>query len=228
MKRLTMILLGVLVMPMTPHAANAADAERGAKVYLKCKSCHMIGADAELRVGPPLNGIVDRPAAGFDGMKYSAAMTEAAAAGLVWDRESLHAFLTKPKKFIPGTRMSFAGLRKEKDRDDLIAYLLTFADPEAAPSAVQEDPPVDPTILALDGDRDYGEYLSGTCVTCHQIDGSDQGIPSITGWPRSQFVTVMHAYRGKHRKNPVMQQITAPLSDDEIAALAAYFEDVKP
>ncbi|MBL6432246.1 MAG: hypothetical protein HPM95_18675 [Alphaproteobacteria bacterium] len=60
-------------------------------------------------------------------------------------------------------------------------------------------------------------------MTCHQADGEDKGIPSITGWPGDRFVTVMHAYKTKSRDNPVMQSIAASLSDEEIAALAAYF-----
>ena len=74
------------------------------------------------------------------------------------------------------------------------------------------------------GDVAYGEYLSSQCVTCHQASGADKGIPSITGWPHDSFKTVMHAYRNKARAHPVMQMIAGRLSNEEIAALAAYFE----
>jgi cytochrome c len=73
------------------------------------------------------------------------------------------------------------------------------------------------------GDVALGEYLSGECVTCHRVDGKDQGIPSIVGWEQSHFVAVMHSYRDKVRDNPVMQTIAGRYGDAEVAALAAYF-----
>ncbi len=74
------------------------------------------------------------------------------------------------------------------------------------------------------GDRAFGEYLSSLCVTCHQISGkATGGIPPIIAWPEDQFVAVMNSYRWKDRENQVMQTVTAQLTDDEIAALAAYF-----
>lgn len=76
-------------------------------------------------------------------------------------------------------------------------------------------------------DAAFGEYLSGECVTCHRIDGQDKGIPAIVGWPSDQFVAVLQSYKTKDRRNPVMQSIAAKLSDDEMAALAAYFESLK-
>jgi cytochrome c553 len=69
----------------------------------------------------------------------------------------------------------------------------------------------------------FGQYLSGECVTCHRADGQDKGIPAIVGWPADQFVAVIKSYKDKDRPNPVMQNIAAKLSEDEIAALAAYY-----
>ncbi len=77
------------------------------------------------------------------------------------------------------------------------------------------------------GDRAFGEYLSSECVTCHQVSGRFEGIPSIVGWPEESFVAVMKQYRAKERVNPVMQTIAGKLSEDEIAALAAYFGSLK-
>lgn len=82
-------------------------------------------------------------------------------------------------------------------------------------------------ILAIEGDPEYGEYLSSECITCHQTSGANDGIPSIVGWDTESFVTAMHAYREKHRENPVMQMVAGRLADDEIAALAAYFKDLE-
>lgn len=74
----------------------------------------------------------------------------------------------------------------------------------------------------------FGEYLSGECVTCHRLDGQDKGIPAIVGWPADQFVAVLQAYKAKDRDNLVMQTIAGRMSNDDMAALAAYFESLKP
>ncbi len=78
------------------------------------------------------------------------------------------------------------------------------------------------------GDIAFGEYLSGECVTCHRQDGQDKGIPAIVGWPADQFTAVLQSYKTKDRRNQVMQTIAGRLSDQEMAALAAYFESLKP
>ena len=82
---------------------------------------------------------------------------------------------------------------------------------------------VEEVILRIKGDAEYGEYLSGDCTACHQVDGSNNGIPSITGWDEESFVWVMHEYKEKYRAHPVMQMMAGRLANDEIAALAAYF-----
>lgn len=109
----------------TPGFAEG-DAEKGEKVFKKCKACHAVGEDAKNKVGPILNGIVGAPAGQVADFKYSDALKTMADGGLVWDAESLGAFLSKPKEFMDGTKMSFAGLRKEKDVANVIAYLETF------------------------------------------------------------------------------------------------------
>ena len=115
-----------LVGAMTAPALAEGDAEAGEKVFKKCKACHAVGDKAKNKVGPILNGIVGAPAGQVEGFKYSDALMEMAEGGLVWDEASLSAFLTKPKDFMKGTKMSFAGLRKEKDLANVIAYLATF------------------------------------------------------------------------------------------------------
>ena len=102
------------------------DAAKGEKVFRKCKACHAVGEDAKNKVGPLLNGIVDREAASEADFTYSPAMEQASADGLVWTAGQLDAFLEKPKEFVDGTKMAFAGLRKEQDRANVIAYLATF------------------------------------------------------------------------------------------------------
>ncbi len=102
------------------------DAAAGEKVFRKCKACHAVGDDAKNKVGPMLNGIVDNEIASVDGFNYSKAFLAKKAEGLVWTVDVLDSYLAKPKKFIPGTKMSYAGLKKEGDRANIIAYLKTF------------------------------------------------------------------------------------------------------
>ena len=79
-----------------------------------------------------------------------------------------------------------------------------------------------------EGDVAFGEYLSTACVTCHQLTGVDNGIPSIVGWDIKAFVKTLQSYQAKERENPVMRMITEPMSNDEMEALAAYFATIKP
>ncbi len=74
----------------------------------------------------------------------------------------------------------------------------------------------------------FGEYLSGECVTCHRLSGKTDGIPAIVGWDREIFVSVFDEYRQKVRPNEAMQTIASRLTDEEVAALATYFETIKP
>jgi len=99
---------------------ESADAAAGEKVFGKCKACHKI--DGSNGTGPHLDGVVGRAVASVPGFSYSDAM---AAHGGDWDPETLQAFLADPKGDIPGTKMTFAGLKKPEDRANLIAYLET-------------------------------------------------------------------------------------------------------
>lgn len=101
----------------------AADVEKGAKVYSKCKACHKL-EDGKNATGPFLFNILNRDIAAVEGYGYSDAL---AALDGDWTIEALDGFLTKPKTYVPGTKMGFAGLKKEGDRANLIAYLATFA-----------------------------------------------------------------------------------------------------
>ena len=217
-----------LIVATASTADEFGDPKAGKKVYRKCSGCHQVGEGARHRVGPHLNGIFGRKAASLEGFKYSKAMVRAGDNGLEWHAETLDSFVENPRALTSGTRMSFPGLRKQKDRLDLIAYLRQFSDdpaniPEADPTASPVDHDLDPAILALEGDPEYGEYLSSECKTCHQSSGGDDGIPSIILWPEEDFVIAMHAYKNKKRPHPVMQMMAGRLNEEEIAALAAYF-----
>lgn len=101
-------------------------AKAGEKVFKKCRACHQVGEGAKNKSGPILNGIYDNAAGSVDGFKYSKAMRKAAEGGLVWGDVELAGFLAKPKSYMKGTKMSFAGLKKEKDQLAIIEYLKSF------------------------------------------------------------------------------------------------------
>lgn len=204
------------------------DAENGAEIYVMCSGCHEIGEGAEHSIGPHLNGIFGQRAAAHEEFPYSQSLERMGADGLVWDWETLDAYIENPLALVSGTRMSFYGLEDEQERADLLAFLREYSAspqdiPSAPPTARGTDHDLDPEILAIRGDPEYGEYLSGECKTCHQASGRNDGIPSITLWPEENFVVAMHAYKRKLRPHPVMQMIAGRLSNEEIAALAAYF-----
>ena len=210
-------------------AAEFGDAERGAEVFSECKSCHQVGQGARNRVGPQLNGIFGRQAAAVEGFKYSDSLVRMGHDGLVWTLDTLDAYIENPKAFASRTRMNYRGLDDAEKRADLLAFLRIYSDnpaniPEAAPTANAPEVDLPPEVLALQGDVAYGEYLSSECLTCHLIDGDNEGIPGIIGWPAEDFVIAMHAYKRKLRPHPVMQMMAGRLADEEIAALAAYFE----
>ncbi len=98
----------------------------GEKVFKKCKACHMVGDGAKNRSGPLLNGVMGRGFASVDGFRYSKAFKAAAEEGRVWDEDAMAAFLAKPKAYLKGTKMGFAGLKKDADIAAVITYLKSF------------------------------------------------------------------------------------------------------
>ena len=226
-------ILTALILALAPAANADTDLHAaGARAFKKCAKCHQIGEGARDRIGPHLNGVFGRRAALHEGFRYSKSMNRAGMDGLIWNQRTLDAYVANPKALVSGTRMNFGGMPDPEERTALLAYIRDFSDrpsdiPEAEPTAQGTDHDLDPAILAIQGDPEYGEYLSGECVTCHQSSGEDKGIPSITGWPDEDFVIAMHAYKTSLRPHPVMQMIAGRLSDDEIAALAAYFKDLE-
>ena len=120
----TMLTIGLLA----PAGALAGDTVAGEKSFRKCQACHAVGADAQNKIGPMLNNVVGRPLGSVDGFEYSNGMTEMGAAGAVWTPETLDVFLLRPRDYVKGTKMSFPGLRKDDERENVIAYLMTFSD----------------------------------------------------------------------------------------------------
>lgn len=104
--------------------ASAGDAAAGETLFnQKCKACHQIGEGAKNFVGPELNGVIGRKAGSLEGYNYSDADKNA---GITWDEASFKEFITNPKAKVPGTKMIFAGLPKETDRDNIFAYVGQF------------------------------------------------------------------------------------------------------
>ena len=98
----------------------SASAAEGAKVFSKCKACHSIAKEGGNKIGPALWGVLGRKAGSLSDYKYSKAMT---AYGKSWSFEEMNGFLAKPKEWVKGTKMSYAGLKSAKDRASLILYM---------------------------------------------------------------------------------------------------------
>ena len=101
---------------------DEASADKGAKVFAKCKACHIVD-EPKNGAGPHLVGIVGRTIAALEDFRYSGPMSDLEGE---WTTESISAFIENPRKFLPGTKMTFVGLKKPKDRADVISYLLSF------------------------------------------------------------------------------------------------------
>ena len=103
----------------------AADIDKGAKVFKKCSQCHVVEKDGSNKIGPALWNIVNKDIGSKEDFKYSNAM---AAFEGDWTYEQLNSYLLNPKKYIEGTKMAFAGLKKSSDRANVILYLRSFSD----------------------------------------------------------------------------------------------------
>lgn len=117
--------VGILGTLAGVEAARAQDAERGRHVFRKCAVCHVVSPGSTSRLAPPLDDVVNRPAASVPGFEYSEIMQTAGRSGLRWSKEALFHFLDRPEAFMPGTYMAFAGLEPQ-ERHDVIAYLETL------------------------------------------------------------------------------------------------------
>ena len=112
------VITGIITVMLIFSIANAADPVNGKKVFKKCAACHSL-QEGKNKIGPSLHNLLDRKAGSVEGYKYSKAMKNS---DVVWDEESLDKFLTKPRKFIKRTKMSFWGIKKKSLRDDLISF----------------------------------------------------------------------------------------------------------
>jgi cytochrome c len=120
---ITLAVCSILLAGLTKSAAADGDAAKGATTFSVCKACHRIGPEARNSVGPELNGVVGRKAASVADYAYSSALK---AAGITWNEATLTQWLHSPRALVSGTRMTFAGIRKDEDVANVIAYLKTF------------------------------------------------------------------------------------------------------
>ena len=218
----------VCVMGASSPAFSQGDPAQGEALFRPCAACHMIGDGAVSRVGPHLNALIGRPVGALPDYRYSPVLQDAGAEGALWDETALDRFLESPRDYFPGTRMAYRGMRDAQERLDLIAYMISeggLADGEVTASEGETDPEI-AAILEITGDPAYGQYLSSECTACHRPSGGDD-IPSIAGLAPSAFIHGIVAYRNGSREHGVMNTVAARLGDEEIAALAAYFEGVE-
>lgn len=121
--RETLLIAAVVVSAIAvdaPKSAQAADVAQGEQVFKKCERCHTLNPGGAQQEGPNLHGMFGRKAGTSPGWTYSEAMKNS---NVVWTKETLDAYLAKPKEFIPDSTMNFPGLRKPEEREAVITYL---------------------------------------------------------------------------------------------------------
>ena len=169
-KRVSHILGAIALLLCSVTTLNAADIDAGKKVFKKCKACHTLDKGGKNKVGPNLWGIIERDVATHDGFKYSKAMKDYSGS---WSADRLDLFLKKPKAEIKGTKMAFGGLKKEKDRINLIAYLNSMSDqPIVLGATTITEPDTSDTDTS---EAEYGELKIAkgvdvtydNCTECH-------------------------------------------------------------
>ena len=119
----SVFVLAVATMLAGIGAAQAQDAAAGEKVFRKCMACHAVGEGAKNKVGPELNGIDGRHSGEAPGYNYSDANKKS---GITWNEQTFLEYIKDPRAKIPGTKMAFAGIKKETEAKDLWAYLKQF------------------------------------------------------------------------------------------------------
>jgi cytochrome c len=117
------LVIAATVLLASAGLALAQDKEAGESSFKKCMPCHDIGPDAQNKVGPELNGLDGRKAGTADGYAYSDANKNS---GITWNAQTFKDYITDPRAKIPGTKMFFPGIKTEKERDNLWAYLSQF------------------------------------------------------------------------------------------------------
>ncbi|MEQ1523401.1 MAG: c-type cytochrome [Aestuariivirga sp.] len=174
---LTMVGIGL----MSGAALADGDAVKGEKTFKKCMACHTI-ADKANKVGPHLVGLVGRAVASVEGYTYSDSMKKYAATGAVWDEAALQAYLENPKAIVAKSKMAFPGIKKEDERQDLIAFLKTKGEAVLSPTnelstARTDSAPASSGLVLpkMDPKRGRELFVSKGCVVCHAVNGVGGG-----------------------------------------------------
>lgn len=117
------LLFVAATLAIVPFSAQAQDAAAGEKSFNKCRSCHQVGETAKNTVGPLLNGLFGRKSGTVEGYNYSEPNKNS---GITWDETTFAEYIKDPKAKIPGTKMSFSGIKNEQEIKDLTAFLKQF------------------------------------------------------------------------------------------------------
>ena len=182
----------------------AADVESGAKSFkAKCSSCHTVDADGANGTGPNLHDVVGRPTASHAGFGYSGAMQAHAADYPAWDYAHLNSFIENPKGLVSGTAMSFAGLRKDPERMDVIAYLASL---NAAAPAFPEPLPAEPEAGeegAADAATEAGESVADQAkdMVDQGVDAAKDGADAVEEAADDAAEKVKETVNGPHGPN---------------------------
>mgnify|MGYP001627032019 CR=1 FL=1 len=216
---------GAAVLEPIANRLAKADAAKGEAIFAKCKACHTIDQGAANGIGPNLWGVVgDETAAGRGGYAFSDSLKSK---GGKWDFARLDEWLTNPKKFADGTKMSFAGLADPMDRANVILYLNSkgsnqpLPPPEAMPVAGAAPAGGTAAAAAVVGDAAKGEKVFAKCQACHTIDqGGANGIgPNLFGVAGDAiaegrggfaFSDALKAHKGTWDQATLDQWLTAP------------------
>lgn len=202
------------------EALGTADATAGERVFKKCASCHTVEKGGKNRVGPNLYGIVGQAVASAEGFRYSDAMKEF---GGEWSPDRLSAYLENPRKAVKGTRMSFAGLKSEEDRADVIAYLNSKSDDplefEATQASAEAEPQEEEYEFGNLVDAPGVEATYYACIACHsEMIIAQQGL-SRAHW--DEMLEWMVEEQG-------MSEIPEPDRTEIIDYLATHYNEDRP
>lgn len=163
----------------------SASADRGAAAVRKCQSCHNFGEGEPNKQGPNLYQIVGASEAHRDDFAYSDALLEHKAAGDTWTYENLNTFLTNPKAYAPGTKMTFAGVRSPEERADILAYLQTLSPAPvpfpAAEAAPAESPAEGEAAPAAEGSEPVAPAAVTETPTTTETETNVEGTPAAGG-----------------------------------------------